>query len=267
MSDDKEKLVSKAKDAAGAIAGVGAAAAQVLVVDSTWAKPELVAAMALAALFQPVVAAMTEASLRRLKARADRFYKSVVESWANDENLTVEEVAGRLEARRDDPDVADAVWRAVRGLMDAPNDAAAIPLGVLAADYARQGRKVDVFFRGTVRLLSELSAGEMVELRDLLVWVLRSTQREQVLILAYDKWMTEGERKQIPWRIIVKADEPEQARLVYDEHPTDGYRLLTLLTSNGLARDPRGSYYDTSPVEAEVERPAMERLVRLLPMT
>jgi len=263
----KESLVSKAKDTASALAGAGAAAGQVLLVDPGWSKPGLVAAMVLAALFPPVIAAMTETTARRMKTRGDRFYQSMVDSWANDENLTAEGVAGRLEARKEDPDVADAVWRAVRGLMDAPNDAAAVPLGVLAADYAREKRKADVFFRGTVRLLSELSASEVGELQALLSWVLGSTQRQQVLLLARNKTMVDNEIRQTPWQVTTVRDAPERGELVYEEHPTDGDRLLTLLTANGLARDPRGSYLDFSPVEAEVERLVVERLVRLLSMS
>jgi hypothetical protein len=265
MSDDKtEGMVSKFKDAAGAAASASAAAAQALVVDPGWSKPELVAAMVLAAFFPPIIAAMTEAGVRRMKTRADHFYRSMIESWASDENVTPEEIAGRLEANREDPDVADAIWRAVRGLMEAPNDAAAVTLGVLTAEYMREKRKADVFFRGTVRLLSELSESEIAEAREILSWVLDSTRRDRVLIKAYNKMMGNGKVVPCPWRLIIDPDEPGTSDVAYSQHPSDGDRLLTLLTANGLARDPRGSYFDYSPVEAEVERSVVERLVRIL---
>lgn len=259
-----DALISKAKDSVGAVAAAGAAIAQVVVVEPNWSKPELAAAMVLAALFPPVLAALTEASARRLKARADNFFQSVVDSWANDEDITTEEVAARLDARRDDPNVNDAIWRAVRGLMDAPNEAAAIPLGVLAAEYAREKQKADVFFRGAVRLLSDLSAEETAELEALLSWVLKSTQRPKVLVLARNKTMNSGKIEETPWRITTALDVPTQGEIVFEKQVEDAGRLLTLLTTNGLARDPRGSYYDSSPVEAEFERQTAARLARIL---
>lgn len=259
-----ESLISKAKDTAGALGAAGAAIAQAVVVQPNWSKSELIAAMVLAALFPPVLAALTEASARRLKARADNFVHSIVNSWSNDANITAEEVAAQLEARREEPSVNDAIWRAVRGLMDAPNESAAIPLGVLAAEYARKGRKADIFFRGTVRLLSELSEDEFAELRALLSWLLESTQSTKILVLAYNKDMIDGKVQEIPWKVLVRRKESKPEELIHRAHIEDAGRLLILLTANGLAADPRGSYFDFSPIEAELERQTVARLAHLL---
>jgi hypothetical protein len=229
---------------------------------------------------------MTEAAAKRMRARGDRFWETIVDTWARNDNTTHEEVAALLEARKDDPDVSDAIWRAVRALMDAPNDAAAVPLGVLAAEYARHACPADTFFRGTVRLLSELAESEVAELRDLLGWVLRSTQRARVTLLASD---TEEHQRpaqvvagalrpattyeRVPWYIKLRRDHPDRPEEPDNESndawtriaspPQDAGRLFTVMKATGLGAEPTTGVFGAA-VLLELDRATGERLDRIL---
>lgn len=174
MPDEKKQPILSGKEIATTAAATGAAVGQALAISPSAATTTLAIAAGLVAIFPPVVAALSEVGIRRMRARADRFYASIVENWATDNEMTAEEVAGKLEAHKEDPNVADAIWRAVRRLMDAPNDDAAVPLGVLAAEYARDKRPANAFFRGTTRLLTELSPAESRDLQRLVYWTLET---------------------------------------------------------------------------------------------
>lgn len=249
-----------AKDVVQTVAAAGGAAAAAVTVPATAQPSVLALAAVLVALFPSALAAVTEAGARRLKARAERFYESIVDAWAADGSTTREEIAGKLEAAKDDPDIADAIWRAIRGLMDAPNDAAAVPLGVLAAEYAKEGRPADAFFRGCVRLLQELSEAEHAELRALLKWVTTATARESVDLVA--------RRGAIDAALDQHVQEPG-----VDGRPemrtdttavSDPARLFDLLTANGLAVQLRHARFDVSLPEIMVRRSIATRLLTIL---
>ncbi|MFS8071295.1 MAG: hypothetical protein ACMG6S_33415, partial [Byssovorax sp.] len=83
-------------------------------------------------------------------------------------------------------------------------DDAAAPLGVLAAEYARDKRAADPFFRGTARLLAELSGSELEELYAAFVWIIKESHGDRVDIIARDMEITSSDRatwKTVPWKL------------------------------------------------------------------
>lgn len=262
------------KDAVTAAATAGAGAVSGLAVGAGATATAIVLAALLVAFFPPALAAVTEVGVRRMKARGDRLFETIVDAWARDEEKTPEEVAGLLEAAKDDPNVADAIWRVVRGLMEAPTDVAAVPLGLLAAEYARDKRAADAFFRGTVRLLSDASEREIDELARILSWVAASTRRREVVLTATDMEERDRTWHSIPWRLYVRPDDPDQPELPhqgrdgadinYDPSPEDGERLLFLLKSAGLAYEQTSGGLGGGVPQAVLRRAVVERLAALL---
>ncbi|WP_437631714.1 hypothetical protein [Sorangium sp. So ce854] len=256
----EQTSIVPAKDAVSALASAGAAATSAMVVSPAAATSALAFAALLVAIFPPVLAAMTEAGVRRMKMRGDRFFNKIVDEWARDEEKTHEEIAGQLEAAKDDPNVADAIWRAVRGLMEAPNDAAAIPLGVLVAEYTREKRAADAFFRGVVRLLQELEASEFDELRKLLDWVTSTTKRAEVDLVARNGAVDAALDDFVH---DVNVDGEPDKRTMTDAVSDPG-RMFGLLTANGLAVSLPGMRFDVSLPEITLRRVTAQRLLRLL---
>ncbi len=279
MSKDNQEhgpLVTTRELVATATAA-GAAAGQVLLIPAGTAPTVLALAATLITLFPPALAAFTEVGARRMRGRADRYFRSIVDNWAKDAGITHSEVAGILEAHKEDPNVSDAVWRAIRVLMDAPNEAAAVPLGVLTAEYARDKRPADQFFRGTVRLLSELSSAECQELLGVLDWTLAHSRRPRVMVMARNEEKVSGGKdmwRQIPWTLSFRQDspdnpdEPDRSRdgvvYTYDQHPADAERLFFLLKTNGLARESGVSFMGGTPPNIDLERSIAQRLATLL---
>lgn len=264
----REAPIVSGKDAITTAATAGAAITQVVTVSPDASQPVVVAAALLVALFPQVIAAFSEVAMRRMRKRADLFYRSIVDRWARDANITEAEVAGLLEAHKEDPNIADAVWRAVRELMEAPSDDAAIPLGVIAADYARSGRAADSFFRGVVRLLSELSSLEMSELRELLNWLHNKTASERFDVVARNLEIASSDReswKEVPWSVSLhnRASGSEK-EVRFPGKLSDAGRLIVLLKANGLATESGMSFWDYNPPSAELQRGIVERLIGLL---
>lgn len=279
MAEQKDAPIVTARDLTGAATAAGAAAGQALLLSPADAPSVLAIAAVVATLLPPVVMAMTEASARRLKNRGDRFWRSLVADWVRNSDLTQEEVAGRLESKKDDPAVSDAIWRAVRGMMEAPNEKAAVVLGVLAAQYSRDGRRADAFFRGTVRVLSDLSDEEADELSSMLSWALSSSEGDRIFLIAQDREQVDGRWQMIPWRVeLLKEYLPDQAtelrnsgairESLYLRCPhsfTEPERLFSLLKIHGLALD--SDYNPTwggAPPNMELVRTSAQRLLSLL---
>lgn len=264
----KEQPVISGKEITTTVVAVGAAAGQALVVSPAAAPTALAMAAVLVALFPPLVAAISEAGIRRMRSRADRFFQTVVDTWAKDADMTATEVTGLLEAHKEDPHVAEAIWRAVRSLMDAPSDHAAIPLGVLAADYTREKRQADAFFRGTVRLLADLSAEEISEFFQIIGWTLSHTKGTRVDFIARDVEINSSDRatwKIVPWTLALRdSGAGSESEILYPGTATDAGRLLYLLKTTGLARESSVRFFDYNPPTAELERHILERLLRVL---
>ena len=265
--DDKAMIVSLAKDAAGAVAaaGVGVAAAAATNPPNN----AIVLGVLIASFFPPLLAGLTERAVRRLKNRSDRFFTTLVGTWAADEEITHEEVAARLETAKESDDASEAAWRATRSLLEAVNDDVAIPLGVLTAEYMKSGHKPDAFFRATVRVLQELTKQEVLELSQLLDLVESSTARDEVRVSAHDQRQRDrGPWEPVPWFFRLYRDNepgtPDREVVETTFEVVDGDRLIWLLQTSGFGRDSSPGTFGGQPAAIELKRPAVMRLAKLL---
>jgi hypothetical protein len=217
------------------------------------------------------LALATEAAARRFRARGERLYRTIIEEWARDSGKTPEEVAGRLEELKDDAAASDAIWRSVRALMDTPNSNAAVSLGVLTAEYLRDERPADAFFRGIVRLLSDLAEDEAAEMRRMLGWALEQTRRPRFDLWASDfaEWKG-GKSRRVPWFVAVRPDDPlapEEADggnwIQLPQPPASAGRLFALLKASGVGLEAAVDVMGPG-IFGGMDRPVAERLVRIL---
>jgi hypothetical protein len=265
---DKAPIVT-ARDVASTGAAMTVAAGKAMALDPTGAT--LLVGVLLAFL-PPAVALATEAGGRRLKERADRFFETLAKTWALDEGKTIEEVAATLEARIEkDPKASDAVWRAVRGLLEAPTEEATVVLGALAAEYIRDEAKADHFFRSVVRLMGDADGDELRELLAVLDWTLATTLQQKWALEAHDVERRGEQWAAIPWTMRLRLDLPMSTEVVsgpdgadWPGRPRDGQRLIGLLRSSGLGTDPGLAIVGKAAPGAELTRPVTTRLVRLL---
>ncbi|WP_438035104.1 hypothetical protein [Sorangium sp. So ce204] len=125
--------------------------------------------MALATVLPFAVAGVFWTAMNWKRIEAERFWNTLRERWACDDDISREEVAGILESRAEEPAVRETIMRSVRALMDQVDSTSTVPLAALALEYLRDpANKPDSFFRGSVRLLSDLAADELEELRSML---------------------------------------------------------------------------------------------------
>jgi hypothetical protein len=194
-------------------------------------------AMMLAALFGVLPAAFglaTKAVLDRRQASARRFLDRVIDEFQKP-GVTREEVLGLIESRAEQPNVQECIFEHVRALASAVSPAAAPPLALLFAEYARPAdpRAPDVFFRGVTRALCDLGTDEFPNLLALIGPLVRSSST----IIA--------DRA----RVFVSVNgtschyQPIQGPAGIEESiptPPGAPRLIWLLKSHGLADDDFG---------------------------
>lgn len=162
MPDDFEKnattaLVSATASTAAAAAGTAAGG---------------VLAATLAALFPGVLLGALVVGFDYRKHSVSAWWEAFTAPGDDEPGVTREEIAGHIDAHKDEPHVRETILRGVRALFDAVADAAVIPLGVLAREYRRAQRRPDAYFRNAVGVLTSVSDEELEDLRALTSWML-----------------------------------------------------------------------------------------------
>lgn len=250
---------------------IGAAAESALTLVTELAKPVMdmaTGAGITAAL--PLVGPALNFMKNRKERAAKRCMDTFVSEYARNEDMTAEEAAGKLlsklqeDNRRNDA-LHEAIWRAVRGLMEAVDDAVAVPLGMLVAEYERAEQRPDAFFRGTVRLLQELTRREINELCDMLRWTLDNTKRQIIVIKAFGV-----DRKDL--RLLkdvadgANAEEQQYrpGNFFHERLVEDPERIFTLLKQNDLARPTGAVMVGGTTPDIVLNRANTERLYRIL---
>ncbi|WP_437998251.1 hypothetical protein WMF26_48380 [Sorangium sp. So ce185] len=269
-----EKVVEAAADAAltGAIEAAKLSSSAVLVAFAS--NP---AVAALATVMPVVLSGLWWTGMHWKRIEAERLWRRITDDWAASEDVTREEIEGRIAARAEEPAVREVIMRSVRALMEQVDSATTVPLGALAQEYLRDPvNKPDAFFRGAVRVLSEIDGGELNELREMLDWVLRTTSRDEVEIRAWNLEVRSrlpgfDELQAEPWVLVtlvddVVADEPwerEDARITF-ARVSEPERIFQLLQANGLALPGRATVAGAAPPHIRVPRLTAARFRRTL---
>lgn len=115
---------------------------------------------------QLLLSALFDAYHEREEHRARRWFDGYVASAGG----TPAAVAEDLRTRLTDPVARDVVYQHMRQVRDAIDEAAAPYLGALALPCVRGPRHPDAFERGMMRVLCDVTAGEIEGLRWLTQW-------------------------------------------------------------------------------------------------
>lgn len=220
------------------------------------------------ALFPAAVGLMIWAGFEWRKSRATSWWQSVCESgWE-----TPEEVQGILEANQEHAWARETVLESVRRLLEAVDDAAAAPLGSLAAEYVKSRTAPDWFFRGLARMLAELSRAELQELSALARDIAEMSADGATVERQGD--VDGGEVLRFTPHLAPPRDEVEEfsdqgATATAADVDSEAYtcpasllRLCWLLKMNGLAKEGTSGYFGstTGPNVMVVERSVFERI-------
>jgi hypothetical protein len=97
--------------------------------------------------------------------RLARWWQRVVAdpSWENPQAVQ----ANLKDRLKTDPKAKDVIWQSAKYLAEAVSLDSCEPIGSITAEYLQENVEVDVFFRGAIRLLADLSTQELGNLRDL----------------------------------------------------------------------------------------------------
>lgn len=75
-----------------------------------------------------------------------------------------------VQSRVESPEVQDTILRSIRTVLDTVDPAAISPLARLSRWYLEEAKSPDPFFRCAARFLSEASAQELEQLREIVTW-------------------------------------------------------------------------------------------------
>jgi hypothetical protein len=257
MDEKKERIAAMLKDASSALVSAGSGAA---LAAATGATAGIVAATGAAA-FLPVFLTTTIDIARKWKERDAAQWWHDVLFGQQDDDVTAEEIAGIIEANQEKPFVRETILRGVRAVGESVDSAVVVPLAMLTREYVHEKNPPDAFFRGVSRMLSELSASELDELRNLFDWVLNESKRDEITLSAHNQEAAKGNVWiRIPWRIELLRDQfvgiqsNDPHRYAIKTGISDPKRLFHLLRVNGLAWEGRGVAFDAGPAKVVFER-------------
>ncbi|MDC3987297.1 hypothetical protein [Polyangium jinanense] len=211
----------------------------------------------------------TSLHAQRKVKEAHRLWDTITSEWAKHEEMQPEEIAARLEERlrserKEARYMHETIWRSIRGLMEAVDDAATVPLAVLAQEYLRNEQGPDAFFRGVVSLLQELNRREMLEVCAMLKWALNSDVSNTACIVADHRdgrWMLRLEQ-------IMPKDESgtwtTRKGPYVDSMISEPDRILFLLEQNRLTVQTHIERGLPSIVDTVLVRTTAERLCSYL---
>lgn len=106
---------------------------------------------------------------RRRRQRLEKWFALVCTApfWGASPEIVQEEIRRALEEDEDESR-REAMWLAVKQLVDCVSDESLVPIASLTAERLQAKLPIDVFYRGAIRLLADLSGGELEQLRTIL---------------------------------------------------------------------------------------------------
>jgi hypothetical protein len=164
-----------------------------------------------------------------------------------------------------DPRKKSAILESLRALSQALDDAVIPALAALTAEYLREGKSPDAFFRGTARLLTDISAEELNSLRSFVRALIEAEYKGPSFEVHYLPTGYDG--KDIVRLKLPNPDEKGQPMYeVLKATMPYGLRLFSLLKTQHLGRDNLSGFYDVAsgPQVLWIERDVVYRLGGLL---
>lgn len=182
-----------------------------------------------------------------------------------EEAVDPEAVEARLDAQADDAIVQETILEGARAVDEALADEVVLHLARLTRFYVGSGRGADAFFRGTRRLLSDLTGDEFSALRALVKELAETSLPDDVVDLrveTHDEMISEYTREGVTRLHLVGEGKAREWRRCYLGTIPFALRLFHLLKVNGLGADgvARGFSAGAGPGIIEVDVVTMRLL-------
>jgi hypothetical protein len=211
----------------------------------------------------PVLIGTAAAAIcRRNNRRLERWYVSMARKLGRDPGAVREELEARMAA--DGDKVAATILESVDCLMRAIDDAIVPSLGALAAKYIADDKAADRFFRGVGRLLQDLSATELLGLRQMSSNLAEAAGEHLQVVLFRD--LVRDPNAPVTLEVTAFNADGTHPPETHSPAPADAARLFHLLKVHELGTDnPSGFMDNTSgPQVLRTERSTMQRLLELI---
>lgn len=168
-----------------------------------------------------------------MERRFGRWFKGIAEStvWA-----PPREVQGLIEAKiKESSEAKESVWSAAKAILDAISDEAAEVIGSITAEYIRDEKGPDPFFRGAVRVLADLSSADLELLRRIVALAVNKDYEGRFVGLTVSKTGLEARGEHGGQALIDETLSGAMREIL---------RLFRLLNANDLGREsPSGQLY------------------------
>lgn len=264
MSDKSEKTPG-ATALRGTVETIERAGAAALAASMTAADPR--DALARAAVAGSAVTLLSTAKALWsdwMDARQEQWLRHLIEKVSPDDLKDI--VENQI---KHDPRKKSAILESLRALSQALDDAVIPALAALTAEYIRDDKAADGFFRGITRLLSDISAEELDSLRSLVRALMDADYKGPSLEVHYLP-ATPGYSGEAPDAVRLKLPGPsENGQPVYEAlkaRVPHGMRLFHLLKTYNIGRDNPGGFYDitSGPQVLRIDMDVVRRLDGLL---
>lgn len=247
MGDSEKNLTAKMQEGATKVV-VGGVAMTLALLVTGGSQAE---AAFLAGALVPALESFVKAVRDRRVNRSAIWWEEVL----RDPERGQEQVAAELLDATSNPEAVDVVMRSVRDLMEVVDEVVIPSLGVLAREYLREKKRVDPFYRSTVRVLCDCTSEDFTDLKALL-----QAASTAVDLHAGRSVLVDQDGGVVTFRA---AGLPIPTRQL----DGDARRVLHLLTVNSLASSefaaPAYDAEDASPA-TRIDFAVLKQLVRIL---
>jgi hypothetical protein len=192
----------------------------------------------------------------------------------NSAGKTPQEIEGILEANKDKPWARETVLESVRRLLESVCDEAAPALGALTAEYLREAREPDAFFRGAARALADFDKNELLDLRELLKDLAgldaATMTVEEIHVSGVPQLHVSFATPEVSDDVVVDDQVAKEVSEVEPKaqftSPASFLRVAHVLKVNGLARDNLGGFWGSrsGPNVAVFSQVNVVKLLRLV---
>jgi hypothetical protein len=237
MAEKKDALSRVADSAPDAVTDVVQAVLSTKLAAAGFDQGAILAAVAAVPPAMAVVKSAFALFGRSKQADADAWWQETAKRFTRRTKTDFHE---RIAERIDDRGVHETIVRAARALSEIVDPTAIPIIAELTAEYLQYEWKADRFFRGALRLLSEVGAAELAQLRTLLRFAVRAKAAHPELVV-YELHLSQTADGD---QVVSLKNAPSTE---YAESPVvpDGRELFALLKADHLGMDNPGGFPDT----------------------
>jgi hypothetical protein len=192
--------------------------------------------------------------------QTEKWWDALSEKLGPDVRHEVEQRVLRERVRGEDPVAGKVIAASVRTLLEGMDDALVPALAALAAEYLREGKPADDFFRAVARTAADLDRVGLVDLTTVLAQCVGFTEPGVELETVF--------REKDQWVLVQARQEHEDRAPDARRSPAfaldGGPRLIALLKRHGLGWEAPRRMDQVNPFRCFLDLTEMDRLRRVV---